>query len=80
MERKLIIGNLGDSRAYLISARSIRQLTVDHSYVEILLKAGSIGAEEARRIRGATKLQKHSESGIIHRQISLNMNIKQAIS
>ena len=48
MERKLIIGNLGDSRAYLISARSIRQLTVDHSYVEILLKAGSIGAEEAK--------------------------------
>ena len=45
---KLIIGNLGDSRAYLISDHFIRQITADHSYVELLLRAGSIGAEEAR--------------------------------
>lgn len=45
---KLIIGNLGDSRAYLISDHFIRQITADHSYVELLLQAGSIGAEEAR--------------------------------
>lgn len=47
-EGKLIIGNLGDSRAYLISDHFIRQITADHSYVELLLRAGSIGAEEAR--------------------------------
>lgn len=47
-EGKLIIGNIGDSRAYLISCGSIKQLTVDHSYVELLLKAGSIDIEEAR--------------------------------
>ncbi len=47
-DRKLIIGNLGDSRAYLISGQAIRQITTDHSYVELLLKAGSIGAEEAK--------------------------------
>lgn len=47
-DRKLMIGNLGDSRAYLVSKHTIRQITIDHSYVELLLKAGSIGAEEAK--------------------------------
>lgn len=45
---KLIIGNIGDSRAYILSGESIEQLTVDHSYVELLLKAGSIDMEEAK--------------------------------
>lgn len=47
-KEKLIIGNLGDSRAYFISQGEIRQITTDHSYVEMLLKAGSIDAEEAK--------------------------------
>lgn len=47
-EKKAIIGNLGDSRAYVISNNTINQITTDHSYVEILLKAGSIDREEAK--------------------------------
>lgn len=47
-ENKIIIGNLGDSRAYIISDGKINQITEDHSYVEQLLKAGSIKEEEAK--------------------------------
>lgn len=46
--RKGIIGNLGDSRAYVVSKESITQITDDHSYVNELLKNGIITEEEAR--------------------------------
>lgn len=45
---RIVIGNLGDSRAYIISDGKINQVTEDHSYVEQLLKAGSIKEEEAK--------------------------------
>ncbi len=45
---KTIIGNVGDSRAYHVTQGKILQITSDHSYVEQLLKAGSIDAEEAK--------------------------------
>lgn len=45
---RLLVGNLGDSRAYLISNGEIRQITEDHSYVALLLQAGRIDKEEAR--------------------------------
>lgn len=48
VDDKIIIGNLGDSRAYFISGDKIKQITEDHSYVGQLLKAGSIKEEEAR--------------------------------
>ena len=47
-ENKIVIGNLGDSRAYIISDGKINQVTEDHSYVEQLLKAGTIKEEEAK--------------------------------
>jgi protein phosphatase len=37
---------VGDSRAYLWNGTGLRQLTRDHSYVQLLLAAGLIGAEE----------------------------------
>lgn len=43
----LVIGHIGDSRAYLVSDDSIRQLTEDHSLVNELLKSGQITPEEA---------------------------------
>jgi protein phosphatase len=39
--------NVGDSRVYLITKSSARQLTVDHSYVQALLDDGKITKEEA---------------------------------
>jgi PPM family protein phosphatase len=43
----LIIGHVGDSRAYQVSARSITLLTKDHSLVEKLVETGQVKAEEA---------------------------------
>lgn len=48
VNEKIIIGNLGDSRAYYISEGKIEQITEDHSYVGLLLKSGTIKDEEAR--------------------------------
>lgn len=42
------ISNVGDSRAYLLRDGELRQLTEDHSYVNELVKKGSITAEEAK--------------------------------
>ena len=41
------IGHVGDSRIYRIRKEFIRKLTVDHSYVQQLVKDGTITKEEA---------------------------------
>lgn len=40
--------NVGDSRCYLLEDGTIRQVTVDHSVVQLLVDRGEITAEEAR--------------------------------
>ena len=40
--------NVGDSRCYLIEFGILRQFTVDHSLVQLLVDRGEITAEEAR--------------------------------
>ncbi|MDR0595978.1 MAG: Stp1/IreP family PP2C-type Ser/Thr phosphatase [Clostridiales Family XIII bacterium] len=44
----LYITNIGDSRAYLIRAGGMTQLTEDHSYVADLISAGTLTKSEAR--------------------------------
>lgn len=44
---KAFIGHVGDSRIYRIRKQFIRKLTVDHSYVEKLVKDGTITREES---------------------------------
>ena len=44
---KVFIGHVGDSRVYRIRKNIMRRLTTDHSYVEKLLKEGTITKEEA---------------------------------
>jgi len=44
---KAYIGHLGDSRIYRIRGEFIRKLTTDHSYVQKLVKDGTISKEEA---------------------------------
>ncbi len=46
--KTVVIANVGDSRAYLLEADSIRQVTVDHSVVQMMLRRGEISREEAR--------------------------------
>ena len=44
---KVFIGHVGDSRVYRIRKNFIRKLTIDHSYVEKLVRDGTITREEA---------------------------------
>lgn len=45
--RKLYIGHVGDSRVYIIREDSIEKVTWDHSFIEELVKNGSITRDEA---------------------------------
>ena len=44
---KVYIGHIGDSRIYRIRKDFIRRITTDHSYVQKLVKEGTITKEEA---------------------------------
>lgn len=48
IEHRLIVLNVGDSRAYLVSGRAGTQLTEDHSLVEHLIRTGQIDRAEAK--------------------------------
>jgi protein phosphatase len=43
----LVIGHIGDSRAYLVSKDALTMLTEDHSLLEQLIQAGRMSPEEA---------------------------------
>ncbi len=56
-----VIGNVGDSRAYLAHRMTgMRQITVDHSYVEELVRSGQISRDE---------IQKHPKKNAITRAL-----------
>ena len=44
---EVVLGHAGDSRAYLIRAAVIQQLTTDHTYVQALVDKGEIRQEDA---------------------------------
>ncbi len=48
---KLFLGHVGDSRAYLIRAGRIEQISLDHSVVAEALRSGQVSPEEARYIK-----------------------------
>ncbi len=65
-DNKLSIAHVGDSRAYLVRAGCIEQITNDHSLVWEQLKAGLITEEEA----------KHSKlSNIVTRSIGVDKDV-----
>jgi serine/threonine protein phosphatase PrpC len=51
--RKIVIGNVGDSRAYFLREGGCVQITQDHSFVAEQLRSGVLSVEEA----GASPLQ-----------------------
>ena len=59
--------NIGDSRAYLYSGGSLRQLTRDHSLVEDLVERHAITREEARV---------HPRRNVITRAVGLDYRVK----
>ncbi|MBR4017518.1 MAG: Stp1/IreP family PP2C-type Ser/Thr phosphatase [Oscillospiraceae bacterium] len=50
--KEATIVNVGDSRAYLIHNHSVRQLTTDHSLVQMMLSRGELTQEQARKYPG----------------------------
>ena len=57
--------NVGDSRAYLVRENEIKQLTHDHSLVQLLLDRGEITAAEA---------EKHPGHNVITKAIGVLLN------
>ena len=47
-ENQSLLLNVGDSRAYRINEKGIRQITRDHSVVEDMVKSGQLTRDEAR--------------------------------
>ena len=45
----MYVGHVGDSRLYLIRDNKIKRITTDHSYIEELVRNGSITREEAEK-------------------------------
>ncbi|MFO7818709.1 MAG: Stp1/IreP family PP2C-type Ser/Thr phosphatase [Halanaerobacter sp.] len=63
----LVVGHIGDSRAYLYHNDSLKQLTNDHSYVADLLKKGIITKEEAKN---------HPKKNMLLRALGLEKDIE----
>ena len=47
---KLYIGNVGDSRAYLIQHHQCTQITIDHSYINELIRTGVVDVKDAATV------------------------------
>lgn len=66
-KNKIIIGHVGDSRAYIIRNGGIAQLTEDHSLVNQLLKGGKISRQEALN---------HPQKNVITRAVGTSDDIE----
>ncbi len=57
-----VIAHVGDSRAYALTEASIKAVTKDHSFVQLLVDSGKLTEEEARY---------HPDSNIITRAVGI---------
>lgn len=46
--KRLKVGNVGDSRLYIVNGKHIRQITTDHSLVEEMIRMGGLDRDSAR--------------------------------
>jgi serine/threonine protein phosphatase PrpC len=63
----VLVGHVGDSRAYLLHDGELRQVTVDHSLVEELVREGRLTADEAAV---------HPQRSIITRALGLERGVE----
>ena len=64
---RVTIVNVGDSRAYHVSSGALKQITVDHSYVQQLVHRGVITPEEAKI---------HPRRNLITRSVGISSRVK----
>lgn len=50
--RQVTVVNVGDSRAYVVDPYDIRQVTTDHSLVQMMLSQGELAVDQARHFPG----------------------------
>jgi protein phosphatase len=62
----VVIGHVGDSRAYLVRGREIEQITEDHSLVNELLKSGKLSPDEA---------ETHPQRSVITRAVGTDPDV-----
>ena len=55
---KLLVANVGDSRAYLIRDGRVKQITRDHSLVAEMVRAGTLSEAEARESKFRNRLSR----------------------
>ena len=65
--KRALIGNVGDSRAYLLAKDQLQQVTTDHSLVEDMIARGKLRREEARS---------HPKKNIITRAVGVDPSVK----
>lgn len=70
-KNKLITVHVGDSRVYTVNTDGIKQITTDHSYVQELLRRGTITEEDVKT---------HPQKNIITRAIGTEPTIKVDVS
>jgi protein phosphatase len=63
----VLVGHVGDSRAYLLHEGELRQVTVDHSLVEELVRDGRLTADEAAV---------HPQRSIITRALGVDSSVE----
>lgn len=65
--KKLYIGHVGDSRVYIIRDEMMERITTDHSYIEELIRNGSLSREEA---------DSHPKKNIITRALGCTQEVQ----
>lgn len=63
---EVVVGNVGDSRAYIVSKSAIRQITHDHSVVQELFDQGIITKDQMRT---------HPEKNLITKAVGLEESV-----
>lgn len=66
-DSELFVGNIGDSRGYILKDKNLYQITVDNSYVQELVKSGAITPEDAKT---------HPKRNIITRAVGTDEYVK----
>lgn len=67
IDETLLVANVGDSRLYIMDGKGMHQITKDHSWVEEMVRRGSLGKEEARN---------HPDKNIITRAVGVEDTVQ----